>query len=87
MNELNGMFLFLSVVGLSVCLCLVMWFLHRRKEGKSNDFDELYNRIVLSNILPSNQGVSIDEVMANLSDEDMSGFHLSNQGTEGGSVS
>lgn len=87
MTQINGMILVLGVIVVSALLCLGMWLAHSRKNSRSNAQDERYNRIVLHNILPSNQGVSIDDVVANLKDEDMSGFHLSSQSGKGGSAS
>lgn len=79
MTQINGMVLVLVAIVVSGLLCLGMWLVWGHKNSKSDAQDENYNRAVLHNILPSNQGVSIDVVMANLKDEDMGGFHLSSQ--------
>lgn len=83
MNELNGTTLSVCIMVVVVLACGIEWLLYRRKHGTTNALDALYNRIVLRNILPSNQGIPIDEVMKNLEGEDMSGFHLSSQGNGG----
>lgn len=82
MAHINGLILFMGVVVVSAVLCLIMWFVSR-KSVRSDDRDERYNKIMLHNILPSNQGIPVDEVMVNLRDEDMSRFHLSSQGEQG----
>lgn len=86
MTQINGMILFTGVVVVSAVLCLIMRFVSR-KSARPDDQDERYNKIMLRNILPSNQGISVDEVMVNLRDEDMSKFHLSSQSERGGGVS
>ena len=46
---------------------------------KSDERDELFNQICLRAVCPKGQGISIDEVMENLKNEDLSGFHLAAQ--------
>lgn len=87
MNEINGMILFLAGAGLSALLCVPIWLVHRHRRGKPSSLDERFNGIILHCILPSNQGTPIEEVMANLEDEDMTGFHLSEPENGGGSAS
>lgn len=87
MNQINGMLLFSAAAGVSVLLCLLISFVHSRRNSKSNARDERYNKVMLNCILPANQGIPIEDVMAHLQDEDMRGFHLSGQSDKGGSAS
>lgn len=87
MSQINGMLLFSGVALLSALLCLGIWLVRSRRDSGPSAQDERYNKFMLRNILPSNQGVPIDEVMANLKSEDMSGFHLIGPEDEGGPVS
>lgn len=85
MNE-NGMTLFLVALAVSAVLCLIMWLVYSRQNPESSAQDELYNKIARRSALPSNQGISIDDVMENLKDEDMGGFYLSTPDNKGGST-
>lgn len=75
-----------GVIGFVVALIgsiLVCWLILRRAPRNTDTSgDKEYDRLVMSSILPSNRGTSIDKVAEALKDQDLGSFSLA--GTKDG---
>lgn len=76
-RDISGVLLLAIVLCVFAIVCLVLHFLFPIEKETARDRE--LNLIVMRCIDPTDQGVSVDQVMEALEDVDTSGFHLSTQ--------
>lgn len=74
MRDWYGVIVLLATIAVALFLA---WGLLRRSSHKSGSSgNHEYDKLVMRTILPSNHGISIDNVYNALKDADLSEFHL-----------